>query len=60
MIISRKPYKENEYVKLGTYYFEIGKDYTYLGTILTIKTNSDQRMKKELRMQIEHIMHFYL
>jgi hypothetical protein len=57
MIVSRKPYKENEYVKLGTYYFEIGKDYTYLGTILT---NSDQRLEKELQMQIEHIMHFYL
>jgi hypothetical protein len=35
MIASRKSYIENEYVKLGTYNFEIVKDYTYLGTVLT-------------------------
>jgi hypothetical protein len=33
--ISRKPYNENENVKIGTYNFEIVKDYTYLGTVLT-------------------------
>ena len=37
MIESQKPYNGNEYVKLGTYNFEIVKDYTYLGTILTNK-----------------------
>ena len=35
MIVSRKPYHENEYVKLDTCNFEIVKDYTYIGTILT-------------------------
>jgi len=58
MIISGKPYKENEHVKLGTYDFEIGKDYTCFGTILTNKNKF--RLKKELQMQIQHIMHFYL
>ena len=27
-IVSRKPYNEREYVKLGTYNFETVKDYT--------------------------------
>jgi hypothetical protein len=35
MIVSLEPYNGNEYVKLGTYNFEIMRDYTYLGTILT-------------------------
>jgi hypothetical protein len=35
MIALRKPYNENEYVKLGTYNFEIVKGNTYLGTNLT-------------------------
>jgi hypothetical protein len=38
MTVSRKPYNENEYLKLGTYNFEIVKDFTYLGTVLRIKT----------------------
>jgi hypothetical protein len=38
MIVSRKSYSENEYVKLGTTYnFEIVIYWTYLGTILTNK-----------------------
>ena len=37
MIVLRKSYNENGYVKLGTYKFEIVKDYTYLGTFLTNK-----------------------
>jgi hypothetical protein len=37
MLVSQKPYNKNEYIKLGTDKFEIVKDYTYLGTILTIK-----------------------
>jgi len=46
MILSGNPYKENEYLQLGTYNFEIVKDYTYIGTILT--------NKNELRPEIEH------
>ena len=38
-------HNENEYVKLGTYNFEVVKDYTYLGTIPT--------NKNELRPEIE-------
>jgi hypothetical protein len=37
MIVLQKPYNENGYVTLGTYNFEILKDYTYLGTFLTNK-----------------------
>jgi len=37
MIVSQKPYNENEYVKLGIHNFAIVKNYTYLGTILTNK-----------------------
>ena len=40
IIISRKPYNEYEYVKLGTYNlynFEIVKHYIYLDKILTNK-----------------------
>ena len=32
IIVSWKPYRENEYVKLSTYNFEILKDYTYINT----------------------------
>jgi hypothetical protein len=39
MIVSQKPYHENENVKLGTYICEIVKDHTYLGSILKIKMN---------------------
>ena len=39
MIVLQKPQNENECVKLGTYNFEIVKDYTYLGTILTNKSD---------------------
>jgi len=42
---SRKPYNENGYVNLGTYNFEIVKDYAYLGAILT--------NENELRPDIE-------
>ena len=35
MIVSQKTYHENEYVKLSTRNFDIVKDYTYIGTILT-------------------------
>jgi hypothetical protein len=37
MIMSRKPYNENENIKIGTYSFEVVKEYTYHGTILINK-----------------------
>ena len=37
MIVSLKYYSAYEYVKTGIYNFEIVKDYTYLGAILTDK-----------------------
>jgi hypothetical protein len=46
MILSRNRYNENEYIKLGTYNFEIVKDYTNLDKILT--------NKNELRPEIEN------
>ena len=60
MIVSWKPYGENEYVKLGTYNFKIVKDHAYLGTILINKKELRWEVEKELGMQIEHIMHFFL
>jgi hypothetical protein len=45
MIVSQNPYNTNEYVKLATYNFEIVKDYTYLGTLLT--------NNNELRPEVE-------
>jgi hypothetical protein len=36
-IVTREPYNDNECVKLGTYNFQIVKDYTNLGKILTNK-----------------------
>jgi len=47
MIVPRKPYTKNECVKLGTYHFEIVKDYTYLGKIFP---------KNELWPNIEKII----
>ena len=38
MIASQKPYNENKYVKFGTYNFERGNDYTYLGKCPTNKS----------------------
>ena len=35
----KKPYNENEYVKLGTYNFKIVKDHMYFGLFLKIKMN---------------------
>ena len=39
VIVSRQPYNENEFAKLGTNNFEIVKDCTHFGKILTIKIN---------------------
>ena len=50
---------ENNYVKIGTHSFEAVKDYTYLGTIL-LKINKDQRLEKELHIQTEDTMQFFL
>jgi acyl-coenzyme A synthetase/AMP-(fatty) acid ligase len=36
--VTREPYNESGCVKLGTYNFEIVKNYTYLGTALTNKS----------------------
>jgi hypothetical protein len=48
MILSGKPYKENEYVKLGTYNFEIVKDYAYLGTFPTNTSELRPEIKKKI------------
>jgi hypothetical protein len=56
MIISQKPYNENECVKLGTYNFERVKDCTQIGTVLM---NKNGLRPEELQMQMEHIMHFF-
>jgi len=48
MILSGKPYKENEYVQLGTHNFEIVKDYAYLGTIPTNKSELRSEIKKKI------------
>ena len=50
-----KAIQGNKYVKLGTYNFEIVKDYTYLGTILTNENELNQRLKQQLRMPIDII-----
>ena len=47
MIILWKPYNGNEYVKLGTFNFEIVKGFTYLGTILTNKNELRPEIEKE-------------
>jgi hypothetical protein len=47
MIVSRNPYNENEYIKLGTFKFEIVKDYTYLDKILTNKNELRPEIKNE-------------
>jgi hypothetical protein len=51
VIVSQKPYTENEYVKTGTCNFEIMKHCTYLARILT--------NKNELPIQTQH-MNFVL
>jgi len=48
MKVSGNPYKENEYVKLGTHNFEIRKDYTYLGKILTNKNKFRPETEKRI------------
>jgi hypothetical protein len=58
-IVSQKPYNENGYVKPGTYNFEIVKDYTYLGTILTNKNELRPETAKELRIPIERTYSYY-
>jgi hypothetical protein len=58
MIVLQKPYNENRYVRLHTYNFKIGKEYTYLDTRLTNKMNY-QRLKTELQMQVMRMMHFF-
>ena len=47
-------------MKLGTYNFEIVKDYTYLGTILTNENELRRDIEKELRMPIQHTYHAIL
>jgi hypothetical protein len=48
MTVPRKPYNENECVKRGTYNFEIVKDYTYIGTILTNKIELRPEIAKKI------------
>jgi hypothetical protein len=48
MILSQKPYSGNEYVKLGTYNFEIVKDYTHFGTILINKNELRPETEKRI------------
>ena len=54
IIVSQKLYNGNGHVKFGTYNFEIVKEYTYLGTILTNKNELRPEIEKELRMPVEH------
>ena len=51
---------ENECVKLVIYNFEIVKDCTYIGKILTKNRTKTRDKKKKLQMRIEHIMPFCL
>jgi len=39
---------ENDYVKLGIYNFEIVKDYTYIGKILTDRTEPRPETEKKI------------
>jgi hypothetical protein len=48
MIVSQNPYNASEYVKLGTYNFEIVKDYTYIGTLLTNKIELRPEVEKRI------------
>jgi len=48
MVVSRQPYSENKYVKLGTYNTETVKDCTYLGTVLTNKNELRPEIEKKL------------
>ena len=59
MKISWKPYSEIEYIKFGTYNFEMVKVSAFLGKILRNKNEFKPETVKILRMQIDHIMHFY-
>jgi hypothetical protein len=45
MTVSRRPFQENQQIKIGTYSFEIVEEFTYLGTCLT--------SKNEIRAEIE-------
>ena len=47
-MISRNPLSEHECVKFGTYDFEIAKDCTYLGTILTDKNGLRPEIEKTI------------
>jgi hypothetical protein len=49
MRVSRKPYDENEYVKLGTYNFETVEHYAYLATILTYKNEVRPEIGKKYK-----------
>jgi hypothetical protein len=48
MIMSQKPYNENENIKIGAYSFEIVKEYTYVGTILTNKNEIRPETEKRI------------
>ena len=58
MIVSQKPYNENKYVKLGTYNFEIVKDYTCFGIILINK--NELRPETEKRITNENRKYYAL
>jgi len=47
IIVSQKPYNENEYVKIGTYNFEKVKYYTYLFIVLTNKNVLRPELEKK-------------
>jgi len=47
MIVSQKPYNENEYVKIGYYNFGKVKYYTYIFTVLTNKNLLRPELEKK-------------
>jgi hypothetical protein len=47
MVVSQKPYNENEYVKIGTYNFEIVRYCTYIFTVLTNETELRPELEKK-------------
>jgi hypothetical protein len=47
MIVSQKPYNENEYVKIGTYNFKIVKYYTFFFSVLTNKNELRPELEKK-------------
>jgi hypothetical protein len=59
-MVSRKPYSENKYVKIGAYNFDTVKDYTYLGTILTNKNELRSEIENRITYAISQIMHWFL